>query len=85
MDAKALTEYAQKERESVTKFFSEFVGEFPKVRNGAENIVNPSLMVRVNLERIKASHKSSTFISSIKRLKWYRQYLETLKPINNEI
>ena len=78
MTEKELLAYAEQERAAITKFFTEFKGELPKVKNGAENIVNPKLMVEVGLERIKNSHKSTDFIACMRRLKWYRQYLEKL-------
>ena len=78
MNAKELERYAEQERAKITEFYSNWKGELPKVKNGAENIVNPKLMVEVGLERIKNSHKSTDFIACMKRLKWYRQYLENL-------
>jgi hypothetical protein len=78
MNAKELERYAEQERAKITEFFSTYVGELPKVKNGAENIVNPKLMVATALERIKNSHKSTDFMACIRRLKWYRQYLEKL-------
>lgn len=78
MTPKQLAEYAEQERVKITEFYSNWKGELPKVKNGAENIVNPKLMVATALERIKNSHKSTDFIACMRRLKWYRQYLETL-------
>ncbi len=75
MTPKELERYAEQERIKITEFYSNWQGEYPKVKNGAENIVNPKLMVKVGLERIKNSHKSTDFIASMRRLKWYRQYL----------
>ena len=76
MTPKQLAEYAEQERVKITEFFNSYKGELPKVKNGAENIINPKLMVEVGLERIKNSHKSTDFIACMRRLKWYRQYLE---------
>lgn len=78
MTPKELLAYAEQERAAITKFFTEYSGELPKVKNGAENIINPKLMVEVGLERIKNIHKSTDFIACMRRLKWYRQYLENL-------
>jgi len=78
MTPKQLAEYAEQERVKITEFFNSYKGELPKVKNGAENIVNPKLMVATGLERIKQSHKSADFIAAMRRLKWYKQYLENL-------
>ncbi len=78
MNSKELERYAEQERIKITEFYSNWKGELPKVKNGAENIINPKLMVEVGLERIKNSHKSADFIACMRRLKWYRLYLENI-------
>lgn len=76
MNTKQLADYAEQERVKITEFFNSYKGELPKVKNGAEHIINPNLMVATGLERIKQSHKSADFIACMRRLKWYKQILE---------
>jgi len=73
-----LSEYAERERIAITKFFTEFSGEFPKLKMGCEDIFNPTLFVQTNLERIKDSPKSREVIAAFVRLKKYRKEIEKL-------
>jgi hypothetical protein len=73
-----LSEYAERERAAITKFFTEFSGEFPKLKMGCEDIVNPKRFIETNLERIKESHKSREVIAAFVRLKKYRKEIEKL-------
>jgi hypothetical protein len=73
-----LSEYAERERIAITKFFTEFSGEFPKLKLGCEDINNPTLFVSNNLERIKESPKSREVIAAFVRLKKYRKEIEKL-------
>ena len=76
MTPRELSEYAERERIAITKFFTEFSGEFPKLRMGCEDIVNPKRFLETNLERIKESHKSKEVIAAFVRLKKYRKEIE---------
>ena len=78
MNQRELSEYAERERIAITKFFTEFSGEFPKLRMGCEDITNPTLFVRTNLERIKESPKSREVIAAFVRLKKYRKEIDKL-------
>jgi hypothetical protein len=71
-----LSEYAERERIAITKFFTEFSGEFPKLKMGCEDITNPKRFVETNLERIKYSHKSAEFRAAMLRFKTYRKLIE---------
>jgi hypothetical protein len=73
-----LSEYAERERIAITKFFTEFSGEFPKLKMGCELLTNPNIFVQTNLERIKESHKSREVIAAFVRLKKYRKEIESL-------
>jgi hypothetical protein len=73
-----LSEYAERERIAITKFFTEFSGEFPKLKIGCELLTNPNKFVSTNLERIKESHKSREVIAAFVRLKKYRKEIEKL-------
>jgi hypothetical protein len=74
-----LSEYAERERIAITKFFTEFGREFPKLKMGCEDITNPTLMVKTALARIQNKHTSTEFISNIRRLKKYREIIVNLK------
>ncbi len=76
MTPRELSEYAERERIAITKFFTEFSGEFPKLKMGCEDINNPTLFVSNNLERIKESPKSREVIAAFVRLKKYRKEIE---------
>jgi len=78
LNQRELSEYAERERIAITKFFTEFSGEFPKLRMGCEDITNPTLFVRTNLERIKESPKSREVIAAFVRLKKYRKEIDKL-------
>lgn len=78
MNQRELSEYAERERVAITKFFTEYVGEFPKLRMGCEDIVNPKRFLEINLERIKESPKSREVIAAFVRLKKYRKEIEKL-------
>ncbi len=78
MTQRELSEYAERERVAITKFFTEYVGEFPKLKIGCEDIINPQLFISTNLERIKESHKSREVIAAFVRLKKYRKEIESL-------
>jgi len=78
MNQRELSEYAERERVAITKFFTEYVGEFPKLKMGCEDIFNPTLFVQTNLERIKESPKSREVIAAFVRLKKYRKEIERL-------
>ncbi len=78
MNQRELSEYAERERIAITKFFTEFSGEFPKLKIGCEDIFNPKLMIETGLERIKQSHKSQDFVANMRRLKKYRKEIEKL-------
>lgn len=78
MTPRELSEYAERERIAITKFFTEFSGEFPKLKMGCEDITNPTLFVRTNLERIKESPKSREVIAAFVRLKKYRKEIDKL-------
>jgi hypothetical protein len=73
-----LSEYAERERIAITKFFTEFSGEFPKLKMGCEDITNPKRFLETNLERIKESPKSREVIAAFVRLKKYRKEIEKL-------
>lgn len=75
---KQLAEYAEQQRTEVTAFFNSYLGELPCATIGCEKIVEPTLMVKTALERIKASHKSSDFRANMIRIKKYKKYLEEL-------
>jgi hypothetical protein len=76
LNQRELSEYAERERIAITKFFTEFSGEFPKLKMGCEDINNPTLFVSNNLERIKESPKSREVIAAFVRLKKYRKEIE---------
>lgn len=76
MNQRELADYAERERVAITKFFTEWLGEFPKLKMGCENITNPTLFVSNNLERIKQSPKSREVIAAFVRLKRYRKLIE---------
>jgi hypothetical protein len=78
MNPRELSEYAERERIAITKFFTEFSGEFPKLKIGCEDITNPKRFLETNLERIKESHKSKEVIAAFVRLKRYRKEIERL-------
>ena len=78
MNPRELSEYAERERIAITKFFTEFSGEFPKLKMGCEDITNPNKFVSTNLERIKESPKSREVIAAFVRLKKYRKEIEKL-------
>ena len=78
MTPRELSEYAERERIAITKFFTEFSGEFPKLKIGCEDITNPKRFLETNLERIKESHKSKEVIAAFVRLKRYRKEIERL-------
>ena len=78
MTPRELSEYAERERIAITKFFTEFSGEFPKLKIGCELLTNPNKFVSTNLERIKESHKSREVIAAFVRLKKYRKEIEKL-------
>jgi hypothetical protein len=78
LNQRELSEYAERERIAITKFFTEFSGEFPKLKIGCEDIFNPKLMIETGLERIKQSHKSQDFVANMRRLKKYRKEIEKL-------
>ena len=79
MTQRELSEYAERERVAITKFFTEYVGEFPKLKMGCELIVEPEKMVKTALVRIQNKHTSTEFISNIRRLKKYREIIVNLK------
>ena len=78
MTPRELSEYAERERIAITKFFTEFSGEFPKLKMGCELLTNPKLFIENNLERIKESPKSREVIAAFVRLKKYRKEIEKL-------
>ncbi len=70
-----LKQYAAAEVEKIVAYFKE--KELPVGKIGCLNIIDPKLMVETNIGYIQNyQHTSKVFVSSMRRLKWYKEKLE---------
>lgn len=76
MNPKELQTYAAQQRVELTKYFTEYSGELPKLKMGCELLTNPDKFVSTNLERIKENPKSREVIAAFVRLKKYKAEIE---------
>ena len=70
-----LKQYAAVEVEKIVAYFKD--RELTPCKIGCLNITNPQLMVETNIGYIQNyPHTSKVFVSSMRRLKWYKEQLE---------